>query len=386
MPLPTILTDATEAHIRSLLTEGATEGPHLDLKRDMPRLDGAGRHELLADVSAFANSSGGDLIYGVDENGEGRAAAIQPVVGNPDDEARRIQDSIFNGIEPRAPGIQVRPVTVAGGFVLVVRVPQSWAGPHRVKSNQHFFIREGARKRQLDMPEIRGMFLRSEAQAQRVRDFRTERIGRVLTGEPPVRLQEGVLQVVHFIPTQAALGLVSTDPVVYSRTRSLPALGTTLTNARISIDGALAVRTEQNGRTHGYSLMFRSGFFETVKVLTRRDTGFANLPSLAYERELIELLERFRTELRHLDVGEEVTALWTLVRANQARLGVDPMRFDLDDQQGRFDREVLALPDVVLPADQSAATALRPLFDLVWQSAGLERSFNYNDAGEWVAQ
>jgi hypothetical protein len=62
------------------------------------------------------------------------------------------------------------------------------------------------------------------------------------------------------------------------------------------------------------------------------------------------------------------------------------MRFDLDDQQGRFDREVLALPDVVLPADQSAATALRPLFDLVWQSAGLERSFNYNDAGEWVAQ
>jgi hypothetical protein len=196
-----------------------------------------------------------------------------------------------------------------------------------------------------------------------------------------------VLEVVHFIPTQAALGLMSTDPVVYSSTRSLPALGTTLSNARINIDGALATRGEQNGRTHGYSLMFRGGFFETVKVLTRRDTGLANLASLAYEREMIELLERFRMELRQLGAGEEVTALWTLVHADQARLGLDSMRFHfLDEHQGRFDRQVLALPDIVLPAGQPAAAALRPLFDLVWQSAGLERSFNYNDAGEWVAQ
>lgn len=388
MPLPSNLAETNEAHIRSLIAEGAMEGPHLDVKRDMPRLDAAGRHELLADVSAFANSSGGDLVYGVEEDGEGRAAAIRPIAGNADEEARRLLDSIANGLEPRAPGIQVQPVAVDGGFVLVVRVPQSWAGPHRVRSNQHFFIREGARKRQLDMPEIRGMFLRSDAQAQRLRDFRSERIGRVVTGELPVRLEEGAVEVIHLIPTQAALGLAAINPVMYTRERRLPALGADLPNARINIDGALSVRNVAAGRTHGYSLFFRNGFFEATKVLTRRtERGFINLPSLAYEQEVIRLVEHFRIELRHLGLGEEIAAMFTLVGADDAGLGLDPMRFDfLDDTQGRFDRQVLALPDVLLPADQTAVAALRPVFDLVWQSAGMDRSYNYNDAGEWVGR
>jgi hypothetical protein len=388
MALPGNLNDADEGHVQSLIAEGATEGPHLDLKRDPVRLDGAGRHELLADVCAFANSSGGDLVFGVDEDGEARAATIVPIGGNPDEEARRIQDSILNGIEPRAPGVQVRPVPVGGGFVLVVRVPQSWAGPHRVKSNQHFFVREGARKRQLDIPEIRGMFLRTEAQAQRVRDFRTERVGRLVVGDAPVRLVPGAIEVLHLIPTQAALGLVAIDPVQFVRHRTLPAFGTTVPNARINIDGALGVRAVQAEGSHGYSLLFRSGFFETARVLTGRTErrGLINLPSLAYEREIIELLDLFRSELRHLGLGEEMTAMFTLVRGDQMELGVDPNRFNFDGEEGRFDRNVLAIPDVLLPADQPAASVLRPMFDLVWQAAGLARSYNYNEAGEWVGR
>lgn len=388
MGLPSNLNDADEGHVHSFVAEGAAEGPHLDFKRDLVRLDAAGRHELLADVCAFANSSGGDLLYGVNEDGEARAVAIVPIAGNADEEARRIQDSILNGIEPRAPGVQVRAVPVAGGFVLVVRVPQSWAGPHRVKSNQHFFVREGARKRQLDMPEIRGMFLRTEQQAQRVRDFRTERIGRLMVGDAPARMVPGAIEVLHFAPTQAALGLMAVDPVQFVRHRTLPALGTTLPNARINIDGALGARTTQAEGSHGYSLFFRNGYFEAAKVLTRRTErrGLINLPSLAYEREIIALLDLFRAELRHLDLGEEMAAMLTLIGGDQIELGLDPHRFDLDGEEGRFDRNVLAIPDVLLPSDQPAAIALRPMFDLVWQAAGLARSYNYNEAGEWVGR
>lgn len=158
MTLPRDLATANEAHFTALVAAQVSEGTYLDFKRDLPRLDGAGRHEFLADVSAFANSSGGDIIYGIDEDGEGRAAALVPQVGNADEEARRFQDVLMNGIEPRVPGLQVLAVPVAAGFVLVIRVPQSWAGPHRVRSNQHFFIRENGRKRQLEVPEIRGLF------------------------------------------------------------------------------------------------------------------------------------------------------------------------------------------------------------------------------------
>lgn len=72
------------------------------------------------------------------EDGEGQASALVPQPGNRDEETRRVQDVLMNGIEPRVPGIQVHAVQLDGGFVVVIRVPQSWAGPHRVKTNQHF--------------------------------------------------------------------------------------------------------------------------------------------------------------------------------------------------------------------------------------------------------
>jgi hypothetical protein len=389
MAIPRTLLQTTAADIAGLITEEATEGPHVDFKRDLPGSDGSSRHELLADVSAFANSSGGDLIYGIDEDGEARATAVFPATGNADAEARRIQDVLMNGLEPRAPGIQVHPVDVEGGFVVIVRVPQSWAAPHRVRTNQHFFVREGRRKRQLDVPEVRGLFLRSEHQAQRVRDFRTERLGKLVSGAVPVRLVEGPLLVVHLVPTQGALGLLQLDPVTYARERHLPALGTTLPGARLNIDGALSSGIRRKDGIDVYSQLFRDGFFETVQVLTRRTTtNRFNLASTAYEKDVITLVERFRSELEYMGAGQEMTCMLSLTDAVNVELGLSQMeRFMmLDEQQGFFDRSTLVLPDVLLPADVSAGRALRPVFDLVWQSAGLEGSRNYNGEGNWVAR
>ena len=384
MALPRDLSTTTEADIRSLVDEQATEGAYLDLKRDLPGRDAGARHEFLADVSAFANSAGGDLVYGLDEDGEGRAARIVPQEGNPDQETRRLQDMLMNGVQPRLPGVQIQPVNVDGGFVLVVRVPQSWAGPHRVNSNQHFHIRENGRKRQLDVPEIRGLFLRSERQAESVRNFRTERLGKLMAGEAPHRLVPGALLVGHFVPTQAALGLVQVDPIPYMLDRMLPVLGITIPGSRVNADGALAVRNPRPEGTHGYSLLFRSGYFETVKVLTYGQNERAPLGSIAYEEHFIGLLDRLRAEYQHLGVGLEMTCMVSIIDANHVELGLERWRYNMDDHQGYFDRSTLVLPDILLPAEQPAAQALRPVFDLVWQSAGLMRSFNYNDAGEWA--
>lgn len=384
MTLPRDLSTTTEAHLTRLVDDRVTEDSYLDLKRDLPRLDGGGRHEFLADVSAFANSSGGDLVYGIDEDGEGRAAAVVPQAGNADEEARRFQDVLMNGIEPRLPGVQVQAVPVGGGFVLVIRVPQSWAGPHRVRTNQHFYIRENGRKRQLDIPEVRGLFLRSDHQAQRVRDFRTERLGKLLAGDAPHLLVPGVRLVGHFVPTQAALGAMQVDPIPYMRGRSLPALSTTIPGARVNADGALVVRNPRPEGTHGYSLLFRNGYFETVKVYPTAAEGRVGLGSLAYEEQFIALLARLREEYTHLGVGTEMTCMVSILNADRAELGFEGWRYMLDDHQGFFDRKTLVLPDVLLPAELTPAQALKPVFDLVWQSAGMERSANYNAAGEWA--
>ncbi|MBT9463609.1 ATP-binding protein [Hydrogenophaga sp.] len=385
MTLPRNLANTTEADLLRLIAMQVTEGTYLDLKRELPRGGEAGRHEFLADVSAFANSSGGDLLYGLDEDGEGRASAIVPLDGNADVEARRLQDMLMNGVEPRIPGVQVQAITIAAGFVLAIRVPQSWAGPHRVKTNQHFFIRENGRKRQLDVPEVRGLFLRSENQAKSIRDFRTERLGKLLAGEAPHRLVPGPLLVGHFVPTQAALGVVQVDPVPYIQNRRLPVLGEVIPGSRINVDGALVVRNPNAQGTHGYSLLFRNGYFETVKVITNPDGNGGSLGSIAYEQQFIGLLDALRAEYERLEIGLEMTCMVSILNADNVELGLGRDRaFGLPEHQGRFDRRLLVLPDVLIPGESPSAKGLRQVFDLVWQAAGLERSWNYDEAGEWA--
>jgi predicted HTH transcriptional regulator len=133
MTLPVKLRDARQSHLEQLVSEQAREGPHLEFKRELPGAWTSDvKQEFLADVVAFANSGGGDLVFGIEEDGDARAAALRPSgLGDVDFEVRRLQDFLLNSVEPRLPGVEVHAITVssvdAEGPIFVVRVPQSWA-------------------------------------------------------------------------------------------------------------------------------------------------------------------------------------------------------------------------------------------------------------------
>lgn len=380
MPLPANLAATTSADLQRLIDDEEAEGPHLEFKRELPKGDQGGRHELAADVSALANSGGGDVIFGMDEAADGLAGAIVPCPGDADQEARRLLDMLGSLVEPRLPGLQVHPVAVDGGFVVVVRVPQSWAGPHRVKTNQHFFIREGGRKRQLDIPEIRGLFLRTESQSQKVRDFRTDRLGAILAGRAPVLLMPGATQVLHLIPTQAALGLMSVDPIPYTQRQTLPVFETAGKRAGLNIDGAIAAHRNSGQGTDAYSQFFRNGFFEAVKVDEWDADGATSLSGTSFEDAVIQLVTAFREELSRTGHPSEMTVMWSLQGADRTKL---TQTRDFRKITGRFDRPTIVLPDVLLLAEEPVERALRPLFDLMWQAAGQTGSLSYDSLGHW---
>lgn len=391
MVLLSSLLTTTQADLQRLIECKILEGPHIDYKRDLPIVwNEKAKHDLIADVTAFANAGGGDLIFGIDEDDDGQAARIVPqAMTSMDQEVRRLQDLLLNLAEPRLPGVQVHAISVEveeqAGYVVVVRVPPSWAGPHRVKTNQHFYAREGLRKRQLDVPEVRSLFLRSERHAQRVRDFRTERLGKLLGGEPPHPLVDGPLLVVHIVPTEASLGLVQIDPVSY-QLRQLPIIMHGCATSRLNVDGALAIRRiTREGETPAYSQFFRNGFLESVTTLEPRD-GYvkAVLPSLKYELALIKLFRDFRSELEFLGINTECLVMISLLRAKEMELGMDRFDFSIEQYQGHFDRDTVVISDVLARSDLSAELALKPAFDLVWQAAGLPYSWNYDAAGQWA--
>lgn len=390
MHLPADFLSISQSHLEALIAAKEEEGPHLEFKRDVPQNWGNGeKHEFAADASAFSNAGGGDLIFGIDEDAQGRASAIVPqALDNADQAAIRIQDILLGQTEPRLPGTRIRaiPVSVAGadGYVVVVRIPPSWQSPHRVKTNQHFFVRDGMKKRQLEIPEIRNLFLRTEGQAQRVRDFRAERVGKILSGNLPMTMTDGSVLVVHFIPAESAREEVSVDPVPFTQ-KYVPVLGRSARNARINLDGALATFEDRERKCEGYSQIFRNGFFESVAVLTyRNDIGKIRLPSKWYEEELAKLLDSYRAIIQRLGLDGEISVMLSILNAQEVQLGVNQHFWDHSDSlQTFFDRPVVLIPDMTAQAGLSAFQALKPAFDMVWQAAGFVGSDDYDANGVW---
>lgn len=390
MPLPSRLSDITHVHLEQIL--GESEGQHLDFKRELPtNWDQEAKKRFMADVVAFANGGGGDLVYGVEEGPGAVAGSLVPqVFDNVDVQIRRVQEFLLDLAEPRLPGVQVVAVPLSVGSVhghaIIIRVPQSWSAPHRSKANLHFYVRDGVRNRQLDIPEVRALFLRSDNQAERMRNFRAARLAKIVTGQMPVPIGEGPKLIVHAVPTQAALGQAFIDPLPYFRgERRLPVLGlNSVSRVQLNLDGAFGPILAGGQRPPGYTQHFRDGHFEAVVELrTLSDTRHPAFVGVAHERYIVKYLSSVREEVTAFGVSNEVAVFLSLVGANQA-VYAQPSHVGHGREEQPFDRSDLLLPDVLLAVDVSVEQGVRPMFDLLAQAAGYEKSPSYGRDGEWL--
>lgn len=102
-----------ESDIDALITNGMEESTHLDFKAS-----GAlgkqinKKREIAKDVSAFANSDGGVIIYGISEK-DHVATSISPVDGE-EFTKEWLEQVISSNIEKRIPDIRIYPVRIKG--------------------------------------------------------------------------------------------------------------------------------------------------------------------------------------------------------------------------------------------------------------------------------
>lgn len=392
MTLPANITATTQTHLDSLIHEKAEEGQHLDFKREIPAAwDGKAKHDLVSDASAFANAGGGWLIYGMEQDDIGCAKALSPSEFNPDTGTMQMESILRDNIEPRLPVCRVQPVKVnvggVEGYAVVVEVPQSWQRPHRARTNRDFYLRVGKQSRPVDVPELKGMVLRSEGQAQRIRDFRTERLARILSRETPCPFKAGPALVVHAVPTAAALGTMQIDPVIYERNqRRTPMLGrTSAAMSVLNFDGVVSMLSVAPNESLAYTQIFREGYFEAAWAL--QPIGGSPRPALVstpMEHYVFQFLEGVRVELAYMDVPVEMAVFVSILGADEVDFATDgSMGIGVDRSQ--FDRKMLNFPEVVIEADVLPSKGMRPVYDRIWQSANLRGSLNYDKAGNWRA-
>ncbi len=154
------------------------EGKTLEFKRELPAAGDEGNLEILKDISALANSDGGDILYGVAEV-KGIASKLFPIQLADVAKAKlRIHQVLDAGLTPHIAGIEMQHVGVDGGFVLILRVPASRRSPHQVIAAHlyKFFGRNNAGTYVMGIDELRDIILRRESLAGSMRQFRRERV------------------------------------------------------------------------------------------------------------------------------------------------------------------------------------------------------------------
>ncbi|MDQ6848458.1 MAG: ATP-binding protein, partial [Actinomycetota bacterium] len=152
------LSDVTAQHVLELVAGAVHEDFDLDFKAQMYGNGDAEKRDLAADVAAMANSAGGVIVLGVEENEHAQAVAA-PGIAISDEVERRIFQ-VTAGISP-VPPIAVRRIPLDAsdsgrGFVLVI-VPRSLSAPHAVVVNAtslRYPVRHGTTTRYLTAPEV----------------------------------------------------------------------------------------------------------------------------------------------------------------------------------------------------------------------------------------
>src|ERR1039458_8242927 len=95
------LNDIAEADLAALISNGVAEGRTIEYKRILPGNSDADKKEFLADTSSFANTGGGDLVYGMDEVGGLPTHIVGIQATDLDAEIRRLDSILAAGLAPR---------------------------------------------------------------------------------------------------------------------------------------------------------------------------------------------------------------------------------------------------------------------------------------------
>lgn len=386
--IPKPLDKIDAADILALVANGEEERRTMDFKRELPGDADRSKDEFRADVTSFANAGGGDLIFGVDEVGSVATAVPGLPDVNIDAEILRLHEVIQSRIDPRVPGCEVWPIPIEGQApVIIVRVPRSWRGPHLVKFNDSFrmYGRTSKGKYIFDATEIRSAYALSEQLSERIRRWRDDRIATVMGGSPPLPLEDGARLFIHLIPLSSFTG--SAGYSVGELIKQQLAFGPPDSgggNDRINIDGIVSFAVGESNRNYTYCQLFRSGIVEAVSTsIVHVNKGLRYVASVAYEKWTMAAVASYLKGLKQLGVPLPIAVLMSIAGANGAIFAVSA-RFRARPES-TIDRAMVMLPDVLVESyDVEVQTLLRPIFDAVWNAAGWERSFNYDEHGKWA--
>lgn len=147
--------------ITILIENNAEESVHLEFKAaEALGKDDKKKSEIAKDVSAFANSDGGIIVYGIKEQNH-KAYALSYIDGNTYTK-EWLEQVIQDNIQRRIEGLEIFPIRDNGDItksIYIVKIPRSSNTPH-MSADKCYYKRNNFRSVKMEEYEVRDLFYR----------------------------------------------------------------------------------------------------------------------------------------------------------------------------------------------------------------------------------
>jgi Putative DNA-binding domain len=401
-PVDSITEQDIQELIDTQIDAQKAERKTVEYKQALPGGADNDKREFLADVSSFANTAGGNLLFGIEE----QAGIPIKITGGQVDDADayklRLESMLRDGIAPRLPRVDVHPVALnskPNHYVFLLRVQKSWLSPHRVifKDHGHFYARNSGGKFRLDVTELRTAFELLGTTTERIRDFRAERLSRISAGEeiPALLNEEFPKLVLHMIPSSAFNSSISVDMKIFNDYSKWDLMRPLVVwdvpppmSTRFNLDGVARLSQwikHPETIPAGYVQVFRNSIIEVadITILGVYSNNKVFLGDI-FELRLLQAVKKHLGLQRFLGVEPPVFIMVSLLRVKGFKIayGDSPATYTEE-----IDRANLIIPEVMIDdfdgENDYIAEIMRPIFDTIWNAASHPFSPNYNIDGKY---
>lgn len=139
--------------LKLLIKNEVQENIHLDYK-DSRAIDRKKRHEIAKDVSAFANSDGGVLIYGIKEENH-LPVTLDEGVDHIKYSREWLEEVITSNISPLIDDLTIVQIPLSPDHSsFVIKVPKSYRAPHQEQSSKRYYKRYNFKSQPMEDYEI----------------------------------------------------------------------------------------------------------------------------------------------------------------------------------------------------------------------------------------
>lgn len=331
------------------------------------------RDKFMKEIAAFANTNGGTIIIGMQEDENRLPTKLSGAgmrLGDFDGWLSSFKQMVLSRIRPHLHGIECVPVVLEdNNIAIVISIPKSYARPHSFwdGNKDEFFMRHVNGIMYMDIDDLRKEFSYTNGLQDKIREFRRERISLILANECVGDLGNLAKLVIHIIPEWSfELGNIVDLKQLYMNSSVHPLSGSSW-NYRYNADGyCIFGASRLLHYIPTYTQFFHNGIIEATEV--RSISGYEDKEVYdwsALQGQLMRVITDYGSHLEMLNVPKPWHISATLLNAKGY---VTSTGWDMS---APIDRDIVNSLEGICTEDSPIQDALKVVFNSLSNAFGI---------------